>query len=208
MRLRDIIKRITGISTHIFGVAWIPPEAERDIARRLLTTLEYQRILYVDYKFLLQHYVQAALYNLRDVLTSELKNIDHSMPIATSIRAMRSACRKCLDQIDMYSRLRVFYTDHKPENWQFPLGSVGSETGGKGIKIIDYTDAHHTHRADEDSRIYQNLATWAAVGELRATFGIMIGQLCVNYGLEIENDIASILPAGPEDYDQENKHSV
>ena len=32
------------------------------------------------------------------------------------------------------------------------------------------------------------------LGEMRATFGIHIAQLCVKYGIDIESDLASILP--------------
>ena len=36
---------------------------------------------------------------------------------------------------------------------------------------------------------------FAALGEMRAAFGIQIAQLCVKYGVDIEEDLATILPA-------------
>ena len=41
------------------------------------------------------------------------------------------------------------------------------------------------------SRDYE---VFAALGELRAVFGIHIGQLAVKYGVDIEDELASILP--------------
>ena len=38
---------------------------------------------------------------------------------------------------------------------------------------------------------------FAGLGEMRATFGIHIAQLCVKYGIDVEKDLATILP--PED---------
>jgi hypothetical protein len=42
-----------------------------------------------------------------------------------------------------------------------------------------------------------NIENWiftAAIGELRGTFGIMIGQIAKAYGLDIEDNLAQIIP--------------
>jgi len=39
---------------------------------------------------------------------------------------------------------------------------------------------------------------FAALGELRAIFGIHIAQLCVKYGIDIEEELVSILPTPDE----------
>jgi hypothetical protein len=38
-----------------------------------------------------------------------------------------------------------------------------------------------------------------ALGELRGVFGIHIAKLAAEYGLDIEDDLASILPARDDD---------
>lgn len=46
------------------------------------------------------------------------------------------------------------------------------------------------------------LASWefnGAVGELRGVFGIHIAQLAAQYGIDVEDDLASILPPPEED---------
>jgi len=40
MRFRETGSRITGVSVPLFGIQWTPPEADRAIARRVLTFLE------------------------------------------------------------------------------------------------------------------------------------------------------------------------
>ncbi len=34
----------------------------------------------------------------------------------------------------------------------------------------------------------------SAIGELRCTFGIMIGQIAISYGIDVEDDLAQIIP--------------
>jgi hypothetical protein len=41
---------------------------------------------------------------------------------------------------------------------------------------------------------YREFETFAALGELRAVFGIHIAQLAVKYGIDVEDELASILP--------------
>jgi len=42
-----------------------------------------------------------------------------------------------------------------------------------------------------------NIENWiftAAIGELRGTFGIMVGQIAKAYGIDVEDDLAQIIP--------------
>ena len=41
---------------------------------------------------------------------------------------------------------------------------------------------------------YGKFETFAALGELRAVFGIHVAQLAVKYGIDVEDELASILP--------------
>jgi hypothetical protein len=41
---------------------------------------------------------------------------------------------------------------------------------------------------------YGQFETFAALGELRAIFGVQIAQLAVKYGIDVEEELASILP--------------
>ena len=38
----------------------------------------------------------------------------------------------------------------------------------------------------------------SALGELRGVMGVLVAQLAASYGLEIEDDLAKILPEDPE----------
>ena len=56
-------------------------------------------------------------------------------------------------------------------------------------------------RDDDDFRRYAtrpgNINNWiftSAIGEMRGVFGIMIGQIASSYGVDIEDDLAQIIP--------------
>ncbi|WP_281184082.1 DUF6650 family protein [Trichlorobacter lovleyi] len=57
-------------------------------------------------------------------------------------------------------------------------------------KIIKF-GAHQDH--------YASWVFNGAVGELRGVFGIHVARLAATHGLDVENDLASILPASPEE---------
>ncbi|HEY4646823.1 MAG TPA: DUF6650 family protein [Steroidobacteraceae bacterium] len=103
-----------------------------------------------------EHCVQSIL-RIREFLTQELGGLDSDQPLSQSLRAMRAACRKCLETLEADDR-----------------------------RIIEF-GAHRNHYA---SWIFNG-----AIGELRGVFGIHIAALAAAHGLDIEDELASILPA-------------
>jgi hypothetical protein len=55
-------------------------------------------------------------------------------------------------------------------------------------KFMDESGKFEKHRHYHMEKFFTDL------GEMRAVFGIHIGQLCVKYGINIESDLATILP--------------
>jgi hypothetical protein len=49
MNYKQIIARLTGFSTPIFGVSWNPPETDIAIAQRVIAFLEDRRVFYNPY---------------------------------------------------------------------------------------------------------------------------------------------------------------
>jgi len=101
---RQLRKRLTGISTPIGGVSWIPPEPDRDIVRRLMIFLEDRRVLYIDYDMERLDYVTQSVLEIRRELTAILQSLDADSPIAPHLKAMRAACRKFLNQTQRRAR--------------------------------------------------------------------------------------------------------
>lgn len=159
MKFEEIVSRLTGFSTPVFGVQWNPSEPQRAVARRVLAFLEDRRVLFVPSAMELPDHCVQSILRIREFLTQELGALDSDQPLAQSLRAMRAACRKCLATVE-----------------------------AEGRHIIQF-GAHRNHYA---SWIFNG-----AIGELRGVFGIHIATLAVSHGLDIEGDLASILPAAP-----------
>ena len=76
MRFKEILSRVTGLSSPIFGVSWTPPEAQIATERRVVVFLEDRRALYAPSEMAVpQHCVQSVL-DIRAFLTAQLQNLD------------------------------------------------------------------------------------------------------------------------------------
>jgi hypothetical protein len=71
MKFREVIARITGISVPAFGLQWTPPEADRAIAKRVLTFLEDRRVLYVPSEMEVPYHGVQSVLHIREFLTAE-----------------------------------------------------------------------------------------------------------------------------------------
>lgn len=157
MKFEDIVKRLTGISTPFFGVSWNPPEAERDIARRIIAFMEDRRVLYAPSEMEVPQHCVDSVIHIREFLTDEIGKLETDKEITKSLRAMRAACRKFLSRVG----------------------------GDKQGEILMY--GHHRN----------HWASWVfndALGQMRGVFGVHIALMAVKYGLDIEGELASILP--------------
>jgi len=110
-----IVKSLTGISTPVFGVSWNPPSTEREIARKLLIFLEDRRALYNPFDIEMPMYVDRSVIEIRHELTDTLKNLDENSQISQHIRAMRTACRKFLDQNSHSKQHSNYFIRHEAE---------------------------------------------------------------------------------------------
>lgn len=156
MRFKDIVARLTGISSPVFGVSWKPPETERSIAKRVISFLEDRRVLYVASEMEMpDHCVQSVL-EIRKFLTGEIGKLDEKAEITTALRAMRAACRKFLMTVQVDEGRIIRF---------------GANMG--------------------------HYASWTfngALGEMRGVFGIHIARLATAYGVDVENELAAIIP--------------
>ena len=135
MNFKEIANRLTGFSTPVFGVSWSPPKLESEIAQRIITELEDRRVLFNPTEMELpQHCVDSVL-QIRQMLTHELKNLDPSSNLAGNVKAMRAACRKFLDAVQVDNRIIQFGAEKGHyASWHFN-GSVGELRGVFGIHI-------------------------------------------------------------------------
>jgi len=160
VRFNEIVARVTGLSSPVFGVSWNPPEPEIQVARRVVTFLEDRRVLYLPSEMEVPEHCVESVLEIRRFLTAELQSLANGTELADTLRALRAGCRKFLNTVGARSDIVVF-------------------------------GAHHGHWASWEFN--------GALGELRGVFGIHLARLAAGYGLDVEGDLATILPAPPDD---------
>lgn len=76
MKFQEIIERLTGFSTPIFGVQWNPPESQRAVARRVIAFMEDRRVLFVPSEMESPEHCVQSILRIREALTQELGGLD------------------------------------------------------------------------------------------------------------------------------------
>jgi len=177
---KSIAKRLTGFSTPIFGVSWKPPDFERDAASRILTELEDHRAFYAPYEAEFPPFVVDSIINARREITDELKNLDRNSKLAEHLLSIRAACRKFLTVVGKI-----------PELIEFDKGGAKEDGRDFEVKEID-------HKMNYDY-------FWSALGALRGEVGVHIACVASEYGIDVEEELASIFPEEVDDEQAEKK---
>jgi len=168
MRPSEISGRMTGFSTPFFGVSWSPPTVDRDVARHVLAFLEDRRVLYVPSEVEMAEHCIESVVDIRRFLTDIIGHGGIANELATALRSMRAACRQFLTDMD--------------------------------IRVDERTGLLHRHGRPLQGSPYglQDYLLNQALGRLRGVFGIYVAQLAIAYDIDVEDGLASILPATAE----------
>lgn len=97
MKFTEIISRLNGVSTPIFGVSWTAPKADVTIAKKVILFLEDRRVLYARHEVEEPSRVVDSILQIRQFLTSVLGEGQIGRELESSLRTMRATCRKFLD---------------------------------------------------------------------------------------------------------------
>lgn len=166
---RELAARINGITTPVGGVSWTPPTLDVEAARRVVAYLENRRVLYSPYELEVPGHVVTSVLEIRAYLNSERAHTDRASSLHQSIAGMESACRKFLDSIQELESCRGLSLEH-------PERRMLSHLGYRSLTGLD---------------------EWiflTALGELRAVFGLCIGNIAAAYHIDVDQQLASILP--------------
>lgn len=154
-RYGDLLKRITGVYTPIFGVSWYPAQQERDIAIKLITFLEDKPALYNPIKDEFPEYVIISILQICERINQDMQLLDRSSELSKTLAEMGRICR-------------AFLVQNQKLNFNLPLRD---ETEYKNFEI--YKESLKKFRKD---------------------FGIHITILSIKYGIDLADELNSILP--------------
>jgi hypothetical protein len=168
IRAKDMLKRITGVSTPWFGISWNPPASDRDAIHKFLAFLEDRRALFNPLPAEVEDHVISSIHMIRAECAATVGTLNEKAPGAEHVRAIGAACRRFLDEPyptfdDIMERRRDPYFEQ---------------------------DAHH----DRLRRGTHPAGFFTALGELRAFVGIQIAMLSSLYEVDVHGDLVRILP--------------
>jgi hypothetical protein len=99
VRFTELMPRLTGVSTPVFGVQRTPPEAEVGLAQDVLTFLEDRRVLYAPSFLEVPLHVSDSVHEMRRFLTAAIRGHDVTPELEASLRALRAACSRFLGEL-------------------------------------------------------------------------------------------------------------
>jgi len=151
--------RLTGISTPVAGVSWLPPADEQAIAEAVVAFLEDRRVLWASYdlmvspainfygpKLMQYPFIIKSVFEIRQRLTDYLEKVPAHSVLADHLRAMRSAARHFINNVD------------------------DAEMVVHGPEIIPPFE----------------VKAMVALGEMRASFGSRLNQMATEFGIEVK----------------------
>lgn len=168
IRAKDMLNRITGFSTPLFGLSWNSPASDRDTVRNFLAFLEDRRALFNPQPAEVEDHVISSINMIRAECTTAVGSLSEKAPGILHVRAIGSACRRFLDE--PYPRF-----DNIMERRRDPH--------------FDQEDSHGRLR-----RGTHPAAFFTALGEFRAFVGSQVAILSNIYNIDIHGDLIRILP--------------
>ena len=96
-KVAKMLKRLSGLSTPLFGISWLPAPSEIDIAERLITFLSDRRILFGVLANENLNYAAKSIIKIRERLTCDLQELDGRSWLSKSLERMRQSSRLYLD---------------------------------------------------------------------------------------------------------------
>ncbi|MBM2713502.1 hypothetical protein JQK88_20220 [Mesorhizobium caraganae] len=95
----ETARRVTGISTPVFGVSWSDPgPSETEIVRRFLVFLEDRRVLYNPFDMETEAEVGHSIHQIREEGTKTLQALSADAFAVVPLRAIRDAGRRFHDE--------------------------------------------------------------------------------------------------------------
>lgn len=168
-RLGKLSSRLTGLDLLGFGASWEPATSDAAVAESLLRYLEDRRVLYASADVEIAEHCIESVLDIRRELTNVLARGGIDPVLAGSLQAMRASCRAFLQRLRLDPKL-------------------------DGFEIV------HLYRDDPHRPI--GLHDWVlnqAIGELRGVIGVHVALMASRYGIDVEDDLATILPPDLDD---------
>lgn len=99
MRFSEIVARVNGFSTPIFGVSWTPATVDVQIARKIVAFVETKRVLFSTYSDEVPEECVRSVLEIRTFLTAEIGAGGVAGELVEPLRLMRRYCVRFLERV-------------------------------------------------------------------------------------------------------------
>lgn len=100
MKFSELVARVNGLSTPIFGVSWTPPTVDVSVARKFIAFIETRRVLFSTYTNEVPEECVHSVLQIREFVTEILGSGGIADELAGPLRLVRRYCVQFLDRVD------------------------------------------------------------------------------------------------------------